>query len=82
MKKIIRFTASWCQPCKMLARYMEDANLDIPVDVVDIDDNSSLAIQYGIRSVPTLILIDEHGTEVKRVSGLQNSEQLRSFAND
>ena len=48
MKKILRFTATWCQPCKMLAIYLEDAEIDLPIDVIDIDENQQLAAEnYG-----------------------------------
>lgn len=81
MKKIVRFTASWCAPCKMLARNLEEANLEIPIEVVDIDLNNELAIEYGIRGIPTLVLFDEVGNVSKRVSGLQSVEQLKEWAN-
>lgn len=81
MKKIVRFTASWCAPCKMLARNLEEANLEIPIEVVDIDFNNELAIEYGIRGIPTLVLFDEVGNVSKRVSGLQSVEQLKEWAN-
>lgn len=81
MKKIVRFTASWCAPCKMLARNLEEANLEIPIEVVDIDFNNELAIEYGIRGIPTLVLFDEVGNVSKRISGLQSVEQLKEWAN-
>lgn len=81
MKKIVRFTASWCAPCKMLARNLEEANLEIPIEVVDIDSNNELAIEYGIRGIPTLVLFDEVGNVSKRISGLQSVEQLKEWAN-
>ena len=37
MKKILKFSASWCQPCKMLAKNLETAQLTVPVEEVDID---------------------------------------------
>ena len=77
-KKLYRFTASWCQPCKMLAKTMEDISLDYPVEVVDIDENQELAIQYGIRGVPTLVLI-ENDAEVKRISGVQTEGFLKEW---
>ena len=55
MKKIIRFTASWCQPCKALASILEEINTNIPIEVVDIDAQQDIAIEYGIRGVPTLV---------------------------
>lgn len=77
-KKLYRFTASWCQPCKMLAKTMEGMSLDYPIEVVDIDENQKLAIQYGIRGVPTLVLT-ENDTEVKRISGVQTEGFLKEW---
>jgi len=79
MKKILRFTASWCQPCKGLAMNLEAAELTIPVEVVDIDVMSDVAIEYGIRSVPTLVMVED-GTVLKRVSGVQTTQQLKEWA--
>lgn len=77
--KILRFTASWCQPCKALARNLEESKLNIPIEVIDIDVHTEIAVDYGIRSVPTLILIDEN-IEVKRISGVKTIEQLKEWA--
>jgi len=63
--EVLRFTASWCQPCKALAQQLEELGLDKDVTVVDIDEQQDLAIQYGVRSVPTLIAVDNN-KEVKR----------------
>lgn len=77
--KILRFTASWCQPCKALAKNLEEAKLNIPIEVVDIDVDTDLASDYGIRSIPTLVLIDEN-IEVKRITGAKTIEQLKEWA--
>ena len=81
MKKIIRFTASWCAPCKMMAANLEEANLDIPIGVVDIDVNSDIAIEYGVRGIPTLILFDDEGNVSKRITGLKSATELKEWAN-
>lgn len=78
-KKILRFTASYCQPCKILAKNLETANLGIPVEVVDIEVYPELAEQYLIRSVPTLVLIDSN-KEVARMVGLKPVEQIKDWA--
>ncbi len=80
MKKILRFTATWCQPCKMLAIYLEDAKIDLPVDVIDIDENQELATKYSVRSVPTLVLIEDD-IEISRSIGLKNTKELEAWAN-
>lgn len=77
--KILRFTASWCQPCKSLAKNLEEANLSLPVEVVDIDVQSDIAVEYGIRGVPTLVLTD--GTvEIKRLVGSKTVTELKEWA--
>lgn len=81
MKRILRFTASWCQPCKVMAQILEEMNTNMPIEVVDIDVHSDLAMEYGIRSVPTLVMKDSN-IEVKRMVGLKSKQQLTEWIND
>ena len=76
--KVLRFTASWCQPCKMLAKTLEDVETQIPIEVIDIDVQQELAMDYGIRGVPTLVMLDGD-IEVKRVSGMLMKNQLTEW---
>lgn len=73
--EILRFTASWCQPCKALAKQIEELGLAEGVTVVDIDDQPELAQRYGVRSVPTLIAVDSN-KEVKRLVGIKAKDIL------
>ena len=79
MKKILRFTASWCQPCKALAKHLEAAELDIPIEVVDIDVHEQVAIDYSVRNVPTLVLLNDD-VEVKRITGVKTFKELKDWA--
>ena len=81
MKKVLRFTASWCGPCKMLAKNLESVNTNIPIEVIDIDVFQDTAVEYGIRGVPTLVMVDEN-IEVKRLVGMQSLKQLEDWIND
>ena len=81
MKRILRFTASWCQPCKLLAKTLEEINTNMPIEVVDIDVHSDIAMDYGIRSVPTLVMKDSN-IEVKRIVGLKSKQELTEWIND
>jgi len=78
MRKVLRFTASWCQPCKMLARTLEDISTDYTIEVIDIDENRELAIQYGVRGVPTLVMLKDD-IETKRIVGMQTEGFLKEW---
>lgn len=77
MRELIRFTASWCQPCKALAKNLEGADLGIPITVVDIDVHTDMAKEYAIRSVPTLVLKD--GSTEKRLVGLVTTAKIKEW---
>ena len=79
MKRILRFTASWCGPCKTLAENLERAQLKLPIEVIDIDVHEDIANEYGIRSVPCLIMLDGNN-EIKRMVGSKPAGQLREWA--
>lgn len=79
--KVLKFYAGWCQPCKMLTRIVEDAGekITLPIENIDVDENLDLAKKYGIRGVPTMIIVDDEGKEVKRQSGMMMEEELIKF---
>ena len=79
--KVIKFSASWCGPCKMLARNLEDITTNIPIENVDIDENQDVAMEYGVRGVPTMIMLDENNTEIKRMVGMQSLKVLEDWFN-
>lgn len=82
MKEVLKFSASWCGPCKALSMTLEDIDdLDTVVQEIDIDYELDLAATYNIRSVPTLVVLQD-GTEVRRKTGALNKTQLKEFIND
>ena len=70
---LVDFYATWCSPCQMLTPILEGVSTEVgdnaKVLKVDIEKNMETASQYGVRSVPTLILFKE-GKEVWRQTGL------------
>ena len=79
MKQLLKFSASWCQPCKALAGNMKYVDFgDVEVKEIDIDENFEEAKQYGIRGVPTLVLVED-GVEVKRTSGVLMADKIEEF---
>ena len=81
MKKILYFSAAWCQPCKTLVPIIESLAGQINYQKIDVDNNQDLSIQYGVRNIPTLILLDENGEVKGRKVGLQTKQDILNFYN-
>lgn len=77
--KVLKFYADWCQPCKMLTRILADVESPLPIEEVNIDEQQDVAIKYGIRGVPTMVIVDDAGNEVKRQVGMMNEAQFKNF---
>lgn len=75
---LVDFYANWCGPCKMLAPELEKISNDIKVLKVNVDEHQDLARQYGVMSIPCVILFD-NGSEVKRNVGFIPEAKLREF---
>lgn len=80
-KVLVDFFATWCGPCKMVAKqlekYEEEIN-DVRVVKINIDKDSELAEEYGIRSIPTLIYM-EHGEIIDRKTGNMTLNDLKTL---
>lgn len=79
MKKLIKFYATWCGPCKIYAKTWDEVvpKYQDQIEVVNIDidtDTTGLAIQYKIKSVPTTVLVREDGSEIKKTGRLSAEE--------
>jgi thioredoxin-like negative regulator of GroEL len=65
----------------MLAKNLELTNSKVPIEVVDIDVLPEIAVDFGIRSVPTLVMMDGN-IEMKRFSGMKTTKQIEDWLND
>jgi thioredoxin 1 len=77
---LVDFYSNWCPPCKMLepifAELARELEGKIKFGRLNTDGNRELAIRYGIRGIPTLILFKD-GREEKRIVGLRSKEELK-----
>lgn len=79
-KAIVDFYANWCGPCKMFSPVFEEVSNNNCINFVkvDVDSHSEIAREYGVMSIPTVILF-ENGAEVKRYTGFMNKDELIDF---
>ena len=77
-KILVDFFATWCGPCKMLGPVLEQVESNVKVIKVDTDKFEDLAREYGIMSIPTLVLF-EKGKEVKRNVGFLDKGRVEEF---
>ncbi len=81
---LVDFWAEWCGPCHMLAPTVKELARDfdsqIKVGKLDVDNNPTTAAQYGIRSIPTLILF-KNGQEITRLSGARAKHEIEQTIN-
>ena len=79
---VVDFSATWCEPCKMLAPVLEEVAGDLQSKVnffnADVDECPNLAGEYGIMSVPCLILFKD-GVKVDQAVGFQPKEAIAQW---
>lgn len=82
--KIIKFEASWCNPCKQLTKTLEkiDPSISSLVEVVDVDSDNPLVAKYNIRGVPVLLFINDEGVELARLTGAVNAKIITDKYNE
>lgn len=75
---LVDFWATWCGPCRMLAPVIEEISeerTDIKVCKVDVDEEPELAAEYGIQSIPTLIVFKD-GKAVNKSIGVRPKDDI------
>ena len=76
---LLDFSADWCQPCRMLAPTIESLATSwagrATIATVDVDSQPDLAREFGVQSIPTVVVLQD-GNEVARFVGVQSESQF------
>ena len=82
MNKLIYISAPWCGPCKMFGPVMAKiSESGIPVQKLDADKDQSSIIQYGVRSIPTVVKVDANGNMIDKFVGVKTQQEIINFYN-
>ncbi|HET7512610.1 MAG TPA: thioredoxin [Chthoniobacterales bacterium] len=76
---VVDFWAEWCGPCKMIAPVLDEIAKEkagsVKIGKVNVDDNQSLSMRYGIRAIPTLLFFKD-GVVRDQVTGMTSKKDL------
>jgi thioredoxin 1 len=75
--EVLKFSATWCGPCRVLAKNLEGIK---EVKNIDVNENMELAAKFGVRNLPLLVFMDGD-KELGRSSGVISKEQYEELIN-
>lgn len=78
ISKILKFSASWCNPCKVLKQNLEGFTR-VPVEEIDCEEHPDISQKYNVRNVPTLVYLNDKDEVVDRTIGLQTIDQINAI---
>lgn len=83
-KKLLKFSARWCGPCKALSALFDDEKeifdkANVEVQEIDIDIHEKLSKDYDVRAVPHLVLLDSENQVLKTHTGTLDVKELEEF---
>jgi thioredoxin-like negative regulator of GroEL len=80
MKQVLYFSSPWCGPCRAFKPVMESLQTEMSVTFIDVDSSPQTAQQHNVRSVPTVLIL-ENGIEKRRLVGAKPKEEIISAYN-
>lgn len=80
---LLQFSAEWCGPCRMLGPIIDDLSKenedkDVTVAKINVEENQQLAVKYGVRGIPTVIIFKD-GEEQTRKVGVGSKSEFQTI---
>ena len=80
MSHVLYFTAEWCNPCQRTRPIAEELRKDGVIDFIFVDADTEIELleKFGIKSIPTYVLLED-GREIKRMNGAKTRQEFLDF---
>ena len=81
--KILKFSSATCMPCKQMTKVIDELDDDTKSLFEEYTSENDITkfMQFNVRSVPTLVAVDESGNELRRSAGMLQRDKLLAFVN-
>lgn len=78
--RFLDFSAPWCGQCKVQASKLKTTPIEnVKVEEINCEEQEDLASKYGVRNLPTMILVDDEGNEIKKWVGITPPQKINEF---
>lgn len=79
--RLIKLSASWCVSCVSLSATLHGVNHPLveTMEEVDLDSQIDRALKYGVRSVPTMVIVDDEDNVIRSLNGNQSKDKILEF---
>lgn len=80
--KLYKFYADWCAPCKQQTKLFGETPLCVEIESINVDEDEQKAADFGVRGLPTMILVDDEDNVIKSWHKLTPPSEINNYINE